>query len=77
MDIIDQCGNYVEKAKEILKNKNVGHFYRAGLQDFKFEEKYDCIWIQWVFSQLTDEDGIKFLKKCKESLNEGGIIMMK
>lgn len=77
MDVIDQCHNYIEKAKVILKDKKIGHFYTQGLQEFNFEEKYDCIWIQWVFSQLTDEDGIAFLKKCKNALNEGGIIIFK
>ena len=31
------------------------------MQTFEFEEKYDCIWIQWVAIYLTDEDFIKFL----------------
>ena len=77
VDVIDQCEKYIDKAKDILKDKKIGHFYAKGLQEFEFEEKYDCIWIQWVFSQLTDEDGIAFLKKCKVALNEGGIIVMK
>jgi len=48
-----------------LNGKNVGHFYAKGLQEFNFEEKYDCVWIQWVLSHLTDDDAIKFLIKAK------------
>lgn len=35
-DVIDQCQKYVDKAKDILKDKNVRNFYCAGLQDFNF-----------------------------------------
>lgn len=77
VDVIDQCEKYVEKAKEILQGKNVGHFYAKGLQEFVFEEKYDCVWIQWVLSHLTDDDAVKFLKSAKESLTPGGFILLK
>ena len=48
-----------------------------GLQDFEFEEKYDCVWIQWVFSYISEQDAIKFLTRAKSALNEGGIIILK
>lgn len=53
------------------------HFYVNGLQQFDFQERYDCVWVQWVFSQLNDEDAVTFLKKAKASLNEGGVIILK
>ena len=53
------------------------HFYVAGLQNFKFEHQYHCIWIQWVLSHLTDEDAISFLKQAKLSLHADGIIVVK
>lgn len=53
------------------------HYFVKGLQEFAFEERYDCIWIQWVFSQLNDEDAVAFLKRAKASLNEGGVIILK
>lgn len=61
----------------MLYGKQIGHFYAKGLQEFDFEEKYDCVWIQWVLSHLTDSDAIEFLKKAKGSLNPGGIIVVK
>jgi protein N-terminal methyltransferase len=33
--------------------------------------------VQWVFSQLNDEDAVVFLKKAKASLNAGGVIILK
>ena len=59
----------MEKAKEELKdNPKVGKFYQMGMQDLKFEEKYDIIWIQWVIGHLTDNDLIDYLTKCKAHL---------
>lgn len=77
VDVIDQCEKYIEKSKQILKNQNIGHFYAKGLQEFQFEEKYDCIWVQWVLSHLTDQDAVEFLKKAKSSLNKEGFIVVK
>lgn len=54
LDVVDQCGELIEKSKDILKDKNVRHFMVKGLQELEFNEKYDCIWVQWVFSHLND-----------------------
>jgi hypothetical protein len=78
VDLVDQCEKLVEKAKELLKEKkSMRHYYINGLQGFNFEQRYDCVWVQWVFSQLNDEDAVVFLKKAKASLNEGGVIILK
>jgi protein N-terminal methyltransferase len=69
--MVDQSAQLVEQGKELLKNSpSMKNFYVKGLQDFEFEHKYDCIWIQWVSSHLTDDDFIQFLKKCSESLTK-------
>lgn len=41
---MDQCPQYIDKAKEELGNQ-VDNYYTVGLQDFVFQHKYDCIWI--------------------------------
>ena len=76
-DVMDQCEKYIEKAKEILKDKKIGHFYTKGMQEFEFEEKYDCVWIQWVISHLTDEHAVQFLVKAKQALTPSGFIILK
>ena len=54
-----------------------------GFQDFKFEHKYDCIWIQWFIMYLTDDDLVKSLKDCSDNLTvdektgEKGLIIVK
>lgn len=60
-----------------MKDKNVRHFFVKGLQELEFSESYDCIWIQWVFSHLSDEDAVHFLKRAKGALKPGGIIVLK
>ena len=40
----------------------------SGFQDFKFEYKYDLIWLQWFLMYLTDDDLIQKLKECAENL---------
>jgi protein N-terminal methyltransferase len=61
-----------------LKDKpNVRHYFVKGLQELEFIESYDCIWVQWVFSHLNDEDAINFLCKARKALKEGGLIIMK
>lgn len=52
-DLCDQCEKYIEEAKTNLKDfKNIGHLIAKGLQELEFAEKYDCIWIQWVYLNL-------------------------
>ena len=61
----------MDEAKVVLKEfKNMKEFYAQGLQEFEFKHKYDCIWIQWVSSHLTDEDLIAFLQKCGKNLTD-------
>lgn len=58
-------------AKNNLKdNPKVGKFYQLGMQELKFEYKYDVIWIQWVIGHLTDRDLIDFLGRSKEALTK-------
>jgi protein N-terminal methyltransferase len=76
--MVDQSAKLVEKARETLKEKqNMRHYWVKGLQEFEFGEKYNCIWVQWVFSQLSDEDAVKFLLRAKDALLEGGVIILK
>lgn len=76
MDLVEQNPAYVQKAKEELGDK-ICEYYCSGLQNFEFQHKYDCIWIQWVASHLTDDDLIAFLLKCKANLNQNGYIILK
>lgn len=77
VDMLEQSQTFVDFARTFIGSDRVRNFYNVGAQDFEAAEKYDVIWIQWVLSQLTDEDLIAFLNKIKGNLNRGGLIIMK
>ena len=54
-----------------------GHFYVSGLQDFSPQERYSCVWVQWVVGYLTDSDLEAFLRRCSLSLEPRGMIIVK
>jgi protein N-terminal methyltransferase len=61
--------------KELIKY--VGKSYNVGFQEMKFEYCYDCIWIQWVLSQMPFDTCIKVLAETKKHLTPNGIIVVK
>ena len=77
IDLVDQCENYLNTARAELQGTNA-RFFNVGLQDFLPETGiYDCIWIQWVLSHLTDEDLLAFLSRISAGLKPGGVIIIK
>lgn len=66
VDLLDPAEEQVKKAKEHVPE--VKKFIVKGLQDFEFEYKYDCIWVQWCLCYLTDLDCMSFLEKAREGL---------
>lgn len=40
------------------------------MQDFTYERKYDCVWIQWCALYLTDVDLIDFFLRTADNLEE-------
>ena len=78
VDLVEPANHFIEKAKMLLSYKDhKGEFYELGLQDFIPIHKYDCIWIQWVLGQLTDDDIILFLQRCSRMLTNKGVICVK
>ena len=77
VDMLEQCTKFIEFAKTFVDSNKVRNYFNVGAQSFNTDEKYDVIWVQWVLSQLTDEDLLQFLEKIKNNLNESGIIIIK
>ena len=78
VDLVEPVPHFIDKARYLLSElHHKGNFYEESLQNFKTTEKYDCIWIQWVLGQLTDNDVIIFFKKCKNMLKPNGVIIVK
>lgn len=50
VDLVERDEEFIQKAKEKLeKHPRIGCFYCCDLKQFSFEEKYDCVWVQWVY----------------------------
>lgn len=47
------------------------------MQNFLFEEKYDCVWVQWALCYLPDKEAVEFLVRARDSLNPHGLIILK
>ena len=78
VDLLEQDVVYLDKAKELLGDRNKGLFVHDGVQTFEPQEGlYKIIWVQWVALYLTDEDMISFLHRCRAALAEGGCIFFK
>lgn len=78
VDLVEQNDKFLARARTELEGNGVTHRYLASaLQDFKFDAKYDVIWVQWVLLYLTDTDLIEFLRRCKTALSENGVIVVK
>ena len=82
IDLLEQNETFILKAKDFLGNDyhRVKNTFIQGMQEFTPIDGiiYDCIWGQWVYGYLTDEDLILFLEKCLRILNkQHGFIVIK
>ena len=68
VDLLEPAPVQIEKARAYVPE--VRNFFLIGLQAFIFEQKYDCIWVQWCLCYLTDEDCLSFLDRAREALVE-------
>ena len=78
IDLVEKDKKFIDKCKvKFSSNDKIKKIYMESLENFKFERKYDLIWIQWCLENLEDEDLEPFLKKCYDNLNDDGIIIVK
>jgi protein N-terminal methyltransferase len=78
IDLFEQEDNFINKMKDKFFNNNqIGLIEKNTLQNFKFDCNYDLIWIQWCLENLNKNDIVSFLLKCKNNLNQNGIIIIK
>jgi galactose mutarotase-like enzyme/SAM-dependent methyltransferase len=79
-DLIEASATLLSEAPNYLGNVEAARcrFFCIGLQDwYPLPQTYTIIWIQWVLSYLTDDDIVRFLRLCGESLVEDGVIVLK
>jgi galactose mutarotase-like enzyme len=79
-DLVDSSAALLAAAPEYLGNPAASRcrYFCTGLQDWMpVANTYSIVWIQWVLSYLTDEDIVKVLRRCGESLTVDGVIILK
>jgi protein N-terminal methyltransferase len=78
IDLFEKNKLFIEKCKiKFSDNDKIKNIYNSSLENFEFKKKYDLIWIQWCLENLNKKDIVSFLLKCKNNLNENGIIIIK
>jgi len=91
VDMVDVTQSFLDASVSYIGpalNSKVQRRICSGLQEFVPESGvYSVIWIQWVAGQLTDDDLVSFLRRCRSALKfnepsengklEGGIIVLK
>lgn len=69
-----------EDFRELREQGKIGDVFTVGLEEWDPAGKdvqYDLIWNQWCLGQLTDEQLVQYLEKCKGALSEDGWIVVK
>ena len=76
-DLVDPVQSFIDEAVKKVGGKMKTRSFVTGVQNWEPDTKYDLIWCQWSIMYLTDVDAVAFLKRCKQALNENGIICIK
>lgn len=82
IDLLEQNEAFLAAVKDYIGDdySKVKHLIPQGIQQFEPlpDVRYDCIWGQWVFGHITDQDLVEFFDKCHRILNKPhGIVVIK
>lgn len=82
IDLVEFVKKHLAKAKAQLSPKGKGGctfaFHNASMQTFRIAAKvYDLIWCQWLLMYLTDADALDLLRRAREGLSSGGLLIVK
>ncbi|KAJ5154428.1 uncharacterized protein N7500_009867 [Penicillium coprophilum] len=79
VDIVEPVEKFTQALKEgeLGQRGVVGDIYNVGLQDWSPRKNYDLIWTQWCVGHLTDAQLVAYVARCRESLNNSGIMVVK
>ncbi|ODV71072.1 uncharacterized protein CYBJADRAFT_53019 [Cyberlindnera jadinii NRRL Y-1542] len=82
IDLVEPVKPFVQQMqtelKPLIEQGKIGTIYDVGMQDWEPERgKYWLVWCQWCVGHLPDDEFVKFLIRCKESLQPNGTIVVK
>ncbi|KAJ5740868.1 Alpha N-terminal protein methyltransferase 1 [Penicillium malachiteum] len=73
---VEKFTNVLAESK-LKRDGVVGDIYTVGLENWHPQKKYDLIWVQWCVGHLTDTQLTEFIVRCRNSLTETGIMVIK
>ena len=78
IDVIDIVPQYLLKARKFLEKevKDV-KVYQVSLPDWSPSTTYDAFYFQWILCNITDEDIVLLLQRCKENASPNCIFIVK
>jgi protein N-terminal methyltransferase len=79
VDAVEPVQKFTQVLEEgqLKKDGVIGDVYTLGLEDWYPEKKYDLIWTQWCVGHLTDSQLVQYVSRCRNSLKDGGIMVIK
>ncbi|KAJ5362084.1 hypothetical protein N7541_002928 [Penicillium brevicompactum] len=79
VDIVEPVEKFTAalKKSELGGRGVIGDIYNVGLEGWNPEKKYDLIWTQWCVGHLTDSQLIDFVARCRVSLKDSGLMVVK
>jgi len=78
--MVELTQSFLDEARTFIgeESARVDRMICSGLQQFTPEPgRYDVIWCQWVLGQLTDDDLLAFLERCRQGLTKNGLLVLK
>ena len=79
VDAIEPVSKFTDvlQGSKLKQDGVVGDIYTVGLENWNPEKKYDLIWTQWCVGHLTDAQLIEYIIRCRTSLSESGLVVLK
>ncbi|CAI7661656.1 unnamed protein product [Penicillium crustosum] len=79
VDAVEPIAKFTQvmKDSQLKRDGILGTIYTRGLEDWTPEKKYDLIWVQWCVGHLTDSQLIDYTVRCRKSLTETGLMVLK
>lgn len=79
IDVIEPVEKFTQVMRDSALRKNgvIGDIYTVGLEEWYPERTYDIIWTQWCVGHLTDSQLVEYIARCRASLTETGVMVVK
>lgn len=77
MDVVEPIAKFTASLGQVAGVRSVSNI---GLEEWEPQPgvTYDLVWTQWCLGHLTDDEVVRYLKRCKASLTPNtGLVVVK